>query len=79
MKEQAKVEAKKAMQLSPDDPLMLYNAACVFSRLGETKLAIDSLRSAFKTGYEYADWIKRDSDLDPIRNDPEYIDLMKGR
>jgi tetratricopeptide (TPR) repeat protein len=77
--EQAVTEAKKAMQLSPDDPLMLYNAACVFSLLGEAKLAVESLRGAFKTGYEYVDWIKRDSDLDPIREDPAYIELMKGR
>jgi tetratricopeptide (TPR) repeat protein len=58
-KELAIVEAKKAVDLSPDDPLMLYNAACTFSVLGETKLAVESLKSAFKTGYEYADWIKR--------------------
>ena len=67
------------MDLSPDDPLLLYNVACVFSQLGETKLAIESLKNAFQAGYQYADWIKRDSDLDPIRNDPEYIELMKGR
>ena len=78
-KAQAVAEAKKAMELSTDDPLMLYNATCVFSLLGETKLAIESLKNAFKTGYEYADWIKRDSDLDSIRNEPEYIELMKGR
>jgi TolB-like protein/Flp pilus assembly protein TadD len=77
--DEAKSEVKIAMNLSPDDPLLLYNVACVFSQLGETKLAIESLKNAFQAGYQYTDWIKRDSDLDPIRNDPEYIELMKGK
>jgi serine/threonine protein kinase/Tfp pilus assembly protein PilF len=76
-KDEAKVEAAKALELSPDDPLMLYNATCFYAQMGEKKLAIEALRSAVSAGYANFEWLKRDSDLDPIRNEPEYIELVK--
>ncbi|MEK6572146.1 MAG: protein kinase [Bacteroidota bacterium] len=77
--EEAKAEAEKALELSPTDPLMLYNAACFYARLGERKSTLEALKNAFAVGYEDYEWIKRDSDLDSVRDDPEYIKLMKGR
>jgi hypothetical protein len=58
---------------------MLYNGACLFAQLGDVKLSVSTLKEAIEAGHQNFDWIKRDSDLDPIRNDPEYIELMKGR
>ena len=77
--EEAKIEAKKALELSPGDPLMLYNAGCFYSQLGEKKLAIDSIRNSIAAGYAEFEWLKRDSDLANIRNEPEFIELIKGR
>lgn len=77
--EQAIAELYHALEKSSDDALLLYNAACLYANLGEIKQAVHTLQAAFKAGYEYADWIKRDSDLDPIRSDPEYIELMKDK
>jgi tetratricopeptide (TPR) repeat protein len=77
--DEARAELKTALTVGSDDPLVLYNAACTYSQLGDIRLAVQTLGSAFTAGYEYADWIKRDSDLDPIRNDPEYIELMKDK
>ena len=78
-KEESIAELQHAVDGSPDDPLMKYNASCTYVRLGEIEHAIKSLKDAFATGYEYVDWIKRDSTLDPIRNEPGYIELMKGK
>ena len=75
----AKAEAQKAMELSPDDPLMLYNAACFYSQLGESQSAMNAHKNAIAVGYENYEWAKRDTDLDNIRNEPEYIELMKGK
>jgi adenylate cyclase len=77
--DEAKEEARKAIELSPDDPLMFYNAACFYSQLGEHQLAVDALKSSFTIGYADFEWLKRDTDLDPIRNEPAYIELMKGK
>ena len=78
-KDQAIAELHRALESSPDDALIFYNAACTYATRGEIKQAVQALKAAFKAGYEYADWIKRDSDLDPIRSDPEYLELMKDK
>ncbi|HEY4711539.1 MAG TPA: protein kinase [Dehalococcoidia bacterium] len=77
--EDAKTTAAKAIELNPDDPLMLYNAACFYARLGEKRLAVESLKNSVAAGHEDYEWFKRDPDLDNIRNEPEYIELMKGK
>ncbi len=77
--EEAKQEGKKATELSPNDPLMMYNAACMYAQLGEVKLSIAALGNAIESGNHNYEWMKRDSDLDPIRSDPEYIELMKDK
>jgi len=77
--EDAKTTAAKAIELNPDDPLMLYNAACFYARLGEKKSAVELLKNSVIAGHEDYEWFKRDPDLDNIRNEPEYIELMKGK
>ena len=77
--DEAKIEAAKAVELNPSDPLMQYNVACFYSLLDEKKTAIKGLKSAFVAGYSDFEWAKRDSDLDNIRKEPEYIELMKGK
>ncbi|MFN0159240.1 MAG: protein kinase domain-containing protein [Bacteroidota bacterium] len=78
-KEEAKAELKKSLELSPDDPLMMYNSACCYSRLGENGLAIEALRNSIAAGLEDYDWIRTDPDFDGIRNEPGYIELLKGK
>ena len=70
---------EKALQLSPDDPLMYYNAACSYARMNETKLAINALKNSVAKGLEDYEWIKRDTDLENIRKEPEYLELMYGK
>ena len=77
--EEAKLEAAKALELNPTDPLMLYNGACFYARIGEKRLALDTLKNAILAGHANYEWIKRDPDLDGIRTEPEYIELMKGK
>ena len=77
--EEAKAEAAKALELSPGDPLMLYNAACCYARMRENSLAVDALKNSVASGLEDYEWIKRDPDFDAIRNDPGYQELMKGK
>lgn len=75
--EAAKKETEVALELSPGDSLMLYNAACVYARLNEPDLAVQSLRSSMEAGLEDIEWIKRDPDFEGIRNHPGYKELMK--
>ncbi len=77
--EEGKIKAEKAINLNPTDPLMLYNSACFYARIGEGSLALASLKKAITSGYQNYEWIKRDTDLDSIRNEPEYIKLTKDK
>jgi serine/threonine protein kinase len=77
--EEAKKEAEKAINLNPTDPLMHYNSACFYAQIGEKRLSLDSIRNAIASGYQNYEWMKRDPDLDSLRNEPEYIELIKGK
>jgi TolB-like protein/Flp pilus assembly protein TadD len=77
-KEEAIREGTAALELSPGDPMMLYNCACLYSRLGETARAVDTLRQAMHGGYENFGWMKNDPDLDALRDDPGFLELMQG-
>ena len=78
-KEEAAREGTTALELSPGDPMMLYNCACLYARLGETDRAIAALEQAFALGYENFRWMEHDPDLDPLRDHPRFIALIKGR
>jgi tetratricopeptide (TPR) repeat protein len=55
-----------------------YNRACFYVICGDQELAFEFLRLALTNRETTIDWIKSDPDLDPIRNDQRYIDLISG-
>jgi TolB-like protein/Flp pilus assembly protein TadD len=72
-------EGTAALEMSPGDSVMLYNGACLYSRLGEKQRAIDTLRQAIAAGVTNFGWMKHDPDFDPIRNEPGFLELMQGQ
>jgi adenylate cyclase len=78
-RDDALVEGTKALELSADDPMMLYNCACLYARLGEVARAVETLRQAIAGGYENFGWMKHDPDLDPLRSEPDFVALLAGR
>jgi TolB-like protein/Flp pilus assembly protein TadD len=77
-RDEAIAEGSAALESSPGDSVMLYNGACLYSRLGETRRAVDTLRQAIAAGVTNFGWMKNDPDFDPIRDDPEFQALMQG-
>ena len=77
--EEAKAKVARAIEISPNDVNMIYNAACFYSEVGDKENAIIHLSKAFDQGFASYDYIKHDPDLDSIRNEPEYIALMEGK
>ncbi len=77
--DEAKVEGQKMLGSNSSDPIRLYYGACVCARLGDSHQAAEMLKNAVANGYENYEWIKRDPDFDNIRNESEYIKLMKGK
>ena len=54
----------------------LYNAACVYARLGKKSEAIRYLKEAIAKGYSYIAHIGTDYDLDCLRDLPEYKEII---
>jgi len=76
--DRAKEWLTRALALDPDDVLTQYNAACVYTALGEVDRAFDLLeRSLSRAGPEIRQWIKHDSDFDPLRNHPRYQKILE--
>ena len=70
--------ADRAMVADPDDPRVLYNVACTFANSGRIADALDALERAVSNGYGEKSWIEHDSDLDPLREEPRYLSLMRA-
>jgi TolB-like protein/Flp pilus assembly protein TadD len=78
-KNEALREGTKALEVSPNDAMMLYNCACLYARLGETATALGTLEQAMTKGYADDGWLKHDPDLDVLRDQPAFIALMAKR
>jgi adenylate cyclase len=78
-KEEALRECSQALELTGDDPLMLYNCACLYCRLGETQRAIETLRQAIRAGYANIAWLKQDPDMNPLRDNADFQALIAGK
>ncbi len=76
-KNEAVAEGEAALAMSPGDSVMLYNGACLFAQLGETKKAIATLKEARAAGVTNIGWMKNDSDLMSLRDDPEFQELIR--
>jgi tetratricopeptide (TPR) repeat protein len=56
----------------PDHPTIHYQLACYNSLAGDRAEAISHLRRAFDGDASLREWALEDTDLDPIRDDPEF-------
>ena len=78
-KDRAREWAARALAIDPDDVLIQYNVACVYSLLGDLEQAFDLLEGLLpNAGYELKrGWIKHDSDLDPLRSHPRFQKIFE--
>ena len=61
---------------APQYPMLFFNLACCESLLGRTSDALDHLRHAIEMSEEFRESAKEDSDLDPIRQEPVFRQLI---
>ncbi|HRP86071.1 MAG TPA: TIR domain-containing protein [Gammaproteobacteria bacterium] len=78
-REDAIREGAAALEMSPGDSVMLYNGACLYAQLGEKRRALDTLREAITAGVENFGWIKHDTDLAALRDDPEFLEMVERK
>jgi|SRR5579864_3201518 len=68
---------KRLVQLRPHDYLAFYNLACSYALLKQTEMALKTLRRAVELGYRDFRYMKQDRDLESIRRDPRFRQLMR--
>jgi len=67
---------RRLSRLIPDDRMVHYNLACSLALLGHTDEAFETLYHAVELGYGDAEHLEVDPDLDSIRSDDRYPDLL---
>ena len=65
------------LRTSPHDAVMLYNAACIYCRLGQPERGASSLQRAVSAGLVDLDQIRRDPDLEPLHDHPIYKEILR--
>lgn len=68
---------RRLAQLRPDDCIVRYNLACSLARNKRPREAVDQLRHALERGYDDFAYLECDSDLECLRNDPSYQQLLR--
>lgn len=76
LREGLKVD-QQLVQLRPADPTAHYNLACRYALLKQPDLCLTSLRRAVELGYRDFRFMTQDRDLDSVRKDPRFKQLLR--
>ena len=71
-------QARDVVAAHPEYPGLLYNVACCESLAGRKDDAIEHLRLAIEKSDGTRSYLEGDSDLDPLRDEPEFQALLTG-
>jgi len=66
----------RLIKLRPMDPITHYNLACSYSLLGNVEQALISLEKSLKLGYSDMKFIKQDPDLENLRRNGQFSQLI---
>jgi hypothetical protein len=67
--------AQVSGKLPEDDPVRLYNQACLLSQTGDPDAALEMLRQALAAGFDDMAFADRDADLEALREHPGFRPL----
>jgi tetratricopeptide (TPR) repeat protein len=68
---------RKLTRLKPESPTVHYNLACSLSLLGDIDEALAEIESSFKLGYRDYNYIISDPDLENVRRDGRFAELIE--
>jgi tetratricopeptide (TPR) repeat protein len=68
---------KRLVALRPGDPLAHYNLACSYALLRRHDQSLKTLRRAVELGYRDFRYMNEDRDLESIRHDPRFRQLLR--
>lgn len=68
---------RRLVRLLPQDGIAHYNLACSLALSQRRREALHELRQALANGYDDLEFLEADSDLDCLRGDPDYAELLR--
>lgn len=74
--EEALANWVEILRSQPRDTTALYNSACAVTKLGYRDEAFKLLDLAVQCGFVNFEHLKRDPDLEPLRSDPRFAELL---
>jgi adenylate cyclase len=75
-RDRAREWAERALDADRGEPAVLYNVACTYSLMGDKDRALELLDDAVRQGFGYRAWLEKDTDLDPVRDDPRFAKIL---
>ncbi len=66
--------AEKSLAIDPSDPAIRYNMGCFYALAGDSDRAFECLKGSITS----RSWVEHDPDLEPIRDDPRYQQLLES-
>ncbi len=76
---EAAQQLEMAVAMRPNDPSVLYNAACTYGLLSLKTESLAVLKRAVEAGFTDMEWISRDTDLACLRDEPEFKRILDMR
>lgn len=67
---------ERLTELLPEDAVARYNLACSYALLGRRDEAFEALEHSIRLGYREPDHMREDPDLEPIREDPRFAEIV---
>ena len=67
---------RRLVRLQQDNATAHYNLACSLALSKRKGDALRTLRRAVKLGYKDFDWMQQDPDLDGLKKQPEFMELL---
>jgi TolB-like protein/Flp pilus assembly protein TadD len=67
----------RAIALDPEDPYIIYGAACAYCLVHRLDEAVQLLERAVRAGFAHVKWIEHDHDFDAIRDDPRFDAILQ--
>jgi serine/threonine protein kinase/Flp pilus assembly protein TadD len=68
--------AGRGLAIDPEDPMTLYNVACVYALGGRKEASLACLQKAVDNGFGHKEWVEHDTDLETLRGDPRFQQLV---
>jgi tetratricopeptide (TPR) repeat protein len=64
-------------RLRPENKFVRYNLACSYALTGQKDKALSSLSQAVELGYRDAEHLRQDHDLNTLKTDPRFQELLE--